>query len=95
MCLLNTEASLYDDGVPITLSTIIADNVTYTLQNTSKNAIEIKITRPANIDASAVKSIVLYEEDGASKYAYIAKNVNKVADANKFNSWWIYPIFTL
>ncbi len=94
MCLLNTEASLYDDGVPMTARTIVADNVTYSLVNTSRNAIEIRITRPANIDASAVKSIVLYEEEDASKYAYIAKNVGGVADADKFDSWWLYPIFT-
>ncbi|MDE6398361.1 MAG: hypothetical protein K2L51_03475, partial [Clostridiales bacterium] len=62
--------------------------------NTSLNAIEIRITRPANIDAGAVKSIVLYEEENASKYAYIAKNVGGVADADKFNSWYLYPIFT-
>ena len=94
MCLLNTEASLYDDGVPMTARTIVADNVTYSLVNTSRNAIEIRITRPANIDASAVKSIVLYEEEDASKYAYIAKNVDGIADSDKFDSWWLYPIFT-
>ena len=94
MCLLNTEASLFDDGVAMTARTIIADNVTYSLVNTSRNAIEIRITRPANISASAVKSIVLYEEEGASKYAYIAKNVGDVADTEKFNSWWLYPVFT-
>lgn len=94
MCLLNTEASLFDDGVAMTARTIIADNVTYSLVNTSRNAIEIRITRPAIISASAVKSIVLYEEEGASKYAYIAKNVGDVADTEKFNSWWLYPVFT-
>lgn len=94
MCLLNTEASLFDDGVAMTARTIIADNVTYSLVNTSRNAIEIRITRPANISASAVKSIVLYEEEDASKYAYIAKNVGGVADTDKFNSWYLYPIFT-
>lgn len=94
MCLLNTEASLYDDGVAMTARTIVADDVTYSLVSTSRNAIEIRITRPANISASAVKSIVLYEEEGASKYAYIAKNVGGVADADKFNSWYLYPIFT-
>lgn len=94
MCLLNTEASLFDDGVAMTARTIIADNITYSLINTSRNAIEIRIMRPANISASAVKSIVLYEEEGASKYAYIAKNVGGVADADKFNSWWLYPVFT-
>lgn len=92
MCLLNTEASLFDEGVPITARTIVADNVTYSLVNAADNSIEIRITRPANISADAVKSIVLYEEEGASKYAYIAKNVT--ADANKFQSWWLYPIFT-
>lgn len=94
MCLLNKEASLFDDGVAMTARTIIADNVTYSLVNTSRNAIEIRITRPANIDASAVKSIVLYEEDDASKYAYIAKNVGSVVDTDKFKSWWLYPVFT-
>ncbi len=94
MCLLNTEASLFDDGVAMTARTIVADNVTYSLVNTALNAIEIRITRPANIDADAVKSIVLYEEEGASKYAYIAKNVGSVANADKFKSWWLYPVFT-
>lgn len=94
MCFLNVEASLFDDGVPITSGTIIADAVTWTPVDTSRGAIEIRITRPQNIDADAVKSIVLYEKDGASKYAYIAKNVSKMANDRKFNSWYIYPVFT-
>lgn len=94
MCLLNTVASLFDDGVDITQRSIVADNVNYSLVNTDKEAIEIRITQPSGIDMNAVKSVVLYEQDGASKYAYIAKNVSKTANGQKLQSWYVYPIFT-
>ena len=94
MCLLNTEASLFDDGVDITQRSIVADNVNYSLVNTDKEAIEIRITQPPSIDMNAVKSVVLYEQDGASKYPYIAKNVSKIANGQKLQSWYLYPIFT-
>ena len=59
------------------------------------NSIELKISLKTTVDMSKVKSIVLYQgELTTGKFAYIIKNVHKLSDEDKLQSWYIYPVFT-
>lgn len=95
MLLLNHSVSMFDETVELSESSIVADNVGYTLDTSHDGSIEIKISQLTNIDMEKVKSIILYDtgEDGLS-YAYIAKNVGNLPNSDKLQSWWIYPVFT-
>jgi len=59
------------------------------------NSIELKFSLNTSVDMSKVKSIVLYQGELATgKFAYIIKNVNKLSDEDKLQSWYIYPVYT-
>ncbi len=90
MCLLNTEVPKFSETVPLKEPNLIYDNVSYSFDEGS-NALHVKIEVPTGINISQVKSIVLYEEDAASKYAYICRNVANRDDNDKLKDWWIYP----
>ena len=91
MCLLGETQGMFDENINLSTANMIADNVVYDLID-SENAIEVRITTPAGIDLSEVKSIVLYQENGG-KYAYIVKNVATLPASDKLQSWWIYPVY--
>ena len=94
MVFLNHAVSMFDETVELSESSIVADNVQYSLIDSATQSIELKITEPENIDLSEVKSILLYDIDNNMSYAYMAKNVGNLDDADKLQSWWIYPVFT-
>lgn len=94
MLLLNHSVSMFDETVELSESSIVADNIEYELDETTENALEIKIKQPDGIDMNSVKSIILYDTDDGLNYAYIAKNVENLANEDKLQSWWIYPVFT-
>lgn len=96
VCFLSERQSLFNENINLSDGSILADNVAYSLtDNSSFNAIEIKISTPSGIDLSKVKSIAFYDqkEIGGTRVAYIIKNVSKLPDNKKLNSWWIYPVF--
>lgn len=93
MVLLNIDVSMFDETVTLSEDTIVYDNVNYSL-NDNAGAIEVVITEPENIDLNSVKSIVLYDIENDLNYAYIAKNVSNLANEDKLQSWYIYPVFS-
>jgi hypothetical protein len=94
MAFLGEPQSLFSENIDLSDAAVLADNVEYSLLGNSLNAIELHITKPSGADMSAVKAIVLYQKDNTGgRYAYIAKNVHKLSDADKTQSWWIYPVF--
>jgi hypothetical protein len=98
------EAPIMSEGIDL-----IADNVRYDLddiENMSNGSLRfapfwdetIYYNTTDNeqhpIDNSQVKSVVLYQQDASgARYAYLAKNVSKLPDADKCQSWYIYPVF--
>lgn len=96
MCFLNEPQSLFNENVSMTTASMVADDVPYSLiENTVKNAIEVRITRPEGVNLNNVKAIVLYQADSlGGKYAYIVKNVHKLLNERKLQSWWIFPVFS-
>lgn len=94
MLLLNHAVSMFDETVELSESSIVADNVEYELDESSENAIEVKIKQPDGVDMESVKAIILYDIDDGLNYAYMAKNVSNLANEDKLQSWWIYPVFT-
>lgn len=93
MALIRHTVSMFDETVDMSDNYIIANNVEYTI-NAENDAIRVDITKPQNIDLNEVKSIILYDKDGNSNYAYIAKNVDGIDNNQKLQSWYIYPVFT-
>ena len=73
---------------------MLRDNIEYSLSETD-NAIKLSISVPEDVDKDLVKSIVLYDEDGGIKYAYLAKNVDRQTNSDKFKDWYVYPIFNI
>lgn len=96
MCFLSEPQSLFNENINLSPAVILADNIGYSLvDNSSLNAIEVRIPTPSGVDLTAVKSIVLYQEDEiGGRYAYIVKNVSKLANEKKLQSWWICPVYT-
>ena len=99
VALLSDIQSMFNENQNITNADILADSekgeIDYQLINDDMNAIEIRFNLSADIDLAKVKSIVLYEGELAiGKFAYIIKNVHKLADEDKLQSWWIYPVYT-
>lgn len=99
VALLSDIQSMFNENQNITNADILADSekgeIDFQLINDDMNAIEIRFNLSADVDLSKVKSIVLYEgELVTGKFAYIIKNVHKLADGDKLQSWWIYPVYT-
>lgn len=95
MCFLTEPQSLFNENVNLSPAKILADNVDYQLvKNETLNAIEVQINAPIGMDKSKLKAIVLYQENEiGERYAYIIKNVTKLPDSKKLQSWWIYPVY--
>lgn len=94
MLFLNHTVSMFDETVELSESSIVADNIEYTLEAGENNdSIEVRISSPENINMDNVKSIILYDTDDNLNYAYIAKNVSNLSNEDKLQSWWIYPVF--
>lgn len=100
IALLNEVQSLFNENQNITEATILADSdsgqIDYdVIESSDMNDIEIKINLiDTSVDLSQVKSIVMYQGDTQSgKTAYIIKNVHKLADSEKLQSWYIYPVY--
>lgn len=94
MLLLSEPQSLFNENINLSGANVVADNVVYELLDDGQEAIELRITQPDGIDLSQVQAIALYQENQqGSRYAYIVKNVSKLADVDKLQSWWIYPEF--
>lgn len=91
MCFLNKTVSMFDESVSLRTN-MLRDNIEYSLSETD-NAIKLSISVPEDVDKDLVKSIVLYDEDGGIKYAYLAKNVDRQTNSDKFKDWYVYPIF--
>ncbi len=95
MCLLSEPQSLFNENLNLSPFDILADDVGYSLiDNGSYNAIEIRIPTPSGVNLTAVKSIALYtqSEEGSERVAYIIKNVEKLPNDKKLQSWWICPV---
>jgi len=94
MCLLDEAQSMFNENVNITPANTLADKVQYNLINDDEiNAIELQIIPPNDIDISRIGCVVLYQEANNSKYAYVVKNVDRLADGDKLQNWYIYPVF--
>lgn len=97
VCLLNQEQSQFDENVNITSATILSQNVPYTFGISSSGSLTINFGIPVWIDGaniSQVKSIVFYHENvDNGRTAYIVKNVAKLPDERKLQSWYIFPVF--
>lgn len=79
--------------IDLSPSNVLIDDILPILTDQNDlNAIKLEINVPAGIDLNEVKSIALYEE--GTRYAYIVKNVDKLPDDRKLDSWWIYPIYS-
>jgi len=99
VALLNEPQSLFNENQNITNALILADSdkgeIDYELLDGENNSIELKFSLNTSVDMSKVKSIVLYQGELATgKFAYIIKNVNKLSDEDKLQSWYIYPVYT-
>lgn len=94
MALINHTVSMFDETVDMSINYIVADNVNYSLIDRNDGALEINITKPDGIDINEVKAIVLYDQENNTNYAYLAKNVDSIDNNQKFQSWYIYPVFT-
>ncbi len=94
MCLLSEPQSLFNENLNLSPALLLADDVSYNLvDDSSLNAIEIRITTPSGADLNAVKAIALYQDnDDGGCYAYIVKNVEKQPNSKKLQSWWICPV---
>lgn len=94
MLLLSEPQSLFNENINLSGAAVVADNVTYTLIDDEQEAIEVRITPPAGVDLSNVNAIALYHESKqGGRTAYMIKNVARLPDADKLQSWWIYPAF--
>lgn len=95
MCFLSEPQSLFNENMNLLPALLLADDVNYSLiDNSSLNAIEVRIPTPSGVDLTEVKAIALYQEDEiGGRYAYIVKNVSKLPDSQKTQSWWICPVF--
>lgn len=93
MALINHTVSMFNETVDMSISSIVADNVNYSLIE-HDGSIEIKINKPDGVDINEVKAIVLYDQDSGLNYAYLAKNVDNLTGNDKLQSWYIYPVFT-
>lgn len=91
MCFLNKTVSMFDESVSLSTN-MLKDDVSYEVLDTDVG-IKISITIPSDVDLDKVKSIVLYDEENKIKYAYLAKNVSKLSNADKFKDWYIYPVY--
>lgn len=99
IAILNQTQSQFNENQNITDASILADSddneIDYDFFSGNHNSLEIRFSLTKNIDLSEAKSIVLYQGDKTSgKFAYIVKNISKLNNANKLQSWWIYPVFT-
>ena len=96
MCLLSEPQSLFDENINLSPAVILADDVSYSLvDNSSLNAIQVRITTPSGVDLNAVNAIALYQDsDDGGRYAYIIKNVSKQPNNKKLQSWWLVPVFS-
>ena len=98
IALLDETQSLFNENQNIINANILADSVNgdidYELLDSDVNSIEVRFTLNKEINLDKLKSIVLYQGDTQSgKVAYIIKNVSKLTNENKLQSWWIYPVF--
>ncbi|MBQ8443783.1 MAG: hypothetical protein IJX25_00305 [Clostridia bacterium] len=94
-CLLDSEVSMFNENTSVIPSEILADKVTYYLNdNYEKQRIEIVFDLPENTDLAKVKSLIFYEIDSeGNKVSYLAKNFpNGVGDCLPI--FYIYPVFT-
>ena len=97
MCLLSEPQSLFNENLNLSPHDILADEIGYSLiDNGSYNAIEVRIPTPSGVDLTAVKSIALYTqtEEGSERVAYIIKNVERLPNNRKLQSWWICSVFS-
>lgn len=97
MCLLSEPQSLFNENLNLSPFDILADDVVYSLvDNSTLNAIEVRISAPGGVDLNAVKAIALYTEleAGSKRVAYIIKNVERLPNNRKLQSWWISPVFS-
>lgn len=87
VALLKTLISPISQTVRIDASTIVTDEITYSFDNI-ENGLKINFELLETVSMDDVKSIVMYDVDGVS-YAYIAKNVAKLNNTDKLQSWYI------
>lgn len=99
VALLNIKASLFAETISIDAKTTVSDedgnlmdNIIYTFAN-NQNSLEIIFEEPTKVNMTDVRSIVFYDTDNGTRYAYIAKNVERLSKEKKLISWHIYPVF--
>jgi hypothetical protein len=97
-CLLNGTVSQFNERVELSPQTVLADNVSYTVDTTTEYCLPIIFGTPNWInggDISQVQAIVFYQQSQEfGKSTLLAKNVHRLADADKLQPWYIYPVYT-
>ena len=94
LLLYNKTLGMFDQTINLATGTILAENVTYTLNNDdTNNQIIIKITQPQGINLSDVKSLIWYDDNNGLKDIYLVTNVDKLPDNEKLKDRYIYPVF--
>ena len=94
LLLYNKTLGMFDQTINLATGTILAENVTYTLNNDdTNNQIIIKITQPQGINLSDVKSLIWYDDNNGIKDIYLVTNVDKLPDNEKLKDRYIYPVF--
>jgi len=105
MCLLDSPQSMFNENIDLSGVITVADNIAFELvDNDINNAIEIRITESLTQEQiTATKCIVMYQEMETydsnhnpirgERYSYVVKNVDKLSDADKLQSWYIYPVY--
>ncbi len=94
MCFLSEPQSMFDENINLSTAETVEGNVNYDLLNEGQHSIKIQITPSEGIDLSQVNAIVLYQENQrGERYAYVVRNVSKLPNESKLQSWYIYPVF--
>lgn len=94
MCFLSETQSMFNENINLSNADVLADDVEYSLiDDNVLNVVELRITPPSEVDINSIKAIVLYQINLlGGKYAYIVKNVSKLPNDKKLQSWWISPV---
>jgi len=103
-CLSNQRQSQFSDTVNLGQGYILADNVPFTFSTSTNRSIQISFDADSIVwetingvqsDVSMVQSIIMYtfNSDTNNRAVYIAKNVDKLANSDKLQNWYIYPVF--
>ncbi len=86
---LKDTQSLFENKVNFDESNIVKDDL-YFRETTSGSVITISFNYAPN-DIASIKSVVIYVDDNGARYPILARNVNKLSDNDKLNSWRLFP----